>query len=56
MTGDGKPVAIAAPLFKDLTAELKTQTDRLQQVVATDLPAFNTESRRLGLGAITQGP
>jgi photosystem II stability/assembly factor-like uncharacterized protein len=55
-TGDGKPIANAAPIFKDLTAELKVQTDRLQQVIATDLAALNTELQRLGLGAITLGP
>ena len=31
--------ATPTPIFKDLTAELKVQTDRLQQVLATDLPA-----------------
>jgi hypothetical protein len=31
---------------------LKVQTDRLQQVLAADLPAFNTEAQRLGLGAV----
>ena len=43
-TGDGKPIANAAPIFKDLSAELKVQTDRLQQVLATDLHV-NTETR-----------
>ena len=51
-TGDGKPIANAAPILKDLSAELKVQTDRLQQVVAVDLPAFNAQSERLGLGAV----
>jgi photosystem II stability/assembly factor-like uncharacterized protein len=51
-TGDGKPIANAEPIFKDLSAELKVQTDRLQQVLAADLPAFNTESLRVGLGAV----
>jgi hypothetical protein len=51
-TGDGKPIANAEPIFNDLSAELKVQTDRLQQVLATDLPAFNTEARRLGLATI----
>ena len=51
-TGEGKPIANAAPIFKDLSAELKVQTDRLQQVISTDLPAFNVEAERLGLGAL----
>ncbi|HET7218363.1 MAG TPA: hypothetical protein VFJ02_09955 [Vicinamibacterales bacterium] len=53
-TGDGKPIANAAPILKDLSAELKVQTDRLQQVLATDLDAFNTESQRLGLGQVSR--
>jgi photosystem II stability/assembly factor-like uncharacterized protein len=51
-TGDGKPIANAEPIFKDLSAELKVQTDRLQQALATDLTAFNTESQRAGLGVV----
>jgi photosystem II stability/assembly factor-like uncharacterized protein len=50
--GDGRPIANAAPIFKDLTGELKVQTDRLQQVLATDVPAFNAEAKRLGLEAL----
>jgi hypothetical protein len=50
--GDGKPIAVASTIFKDLSGELKTQTDRLQQVLATDLPAFNTEAKRAGAGEI----
>jgi photosystem II stability/assembly factor-like uncharacterized protein len=48
-TGDGKPIANAYPIFKDLTAELKVQTDKLHQVLDTDLPAFNGEARRVGV-------
>jgi hypothetical protein len=51
-TGDGKPIANAYPIFRDLTGELKVQTDRLQQVMTTDLPAFNTQAQRLGLDAV----
>ena len=47
--GDGKPIANAVPIFNDLKAELKVQTDRLQQVMTSDLAAFNTEARRVGL-------
>ena len=53
-SGDGKPIAAAAPIFKDLTAELKVQTDRLQQVIARDLATFNTEVRRSGLTPIAE--
>jgi hypothetical protein len=47
--GDGRPVGNAAPIFDDLVKELKTQTDRLAQVEARDLAAFNAEATRLGL-------
>ena len=52
-TGDGKPIANAEPILKDLSAELKVQTDRLAKVIAADLPAFNTESQRVGVGVVT---
>ena len=52
-TGDGKPIANTAPILKDLSAELKVHTDRLQQVLAADLPAFNAEAKRVGLGEIS---
>jgi photosystem II stability/assembly factor-like uncharacterized protein len=40
-TGDGKPIASAAPIFADLSAELKTETDRLQEVLVGDVRGFN---------------
>jgi len=52
--GEGKPIANAYPIFKDLTAELKVQTDRLAQVLATDLTAFNVEARRAGVEAVAK--
>jgi hypothetical protein len=48
-TGDGKPIGNAYVIFKDVTRELKVQTDRLEQVLATDAAAFDSEARRLGL-------
>ena len=48
-TGDGKPIGNAEPIFNDLVQELAVQTARLQQVLATDLPRFNAELRRVGL-------
>jgi photosystem II stability/assembly factor-like uncharacterized protein len=53
-TGDGKPIGNAAPIFTDLAAELKVQTDKLQQVLAADLPPFNKEAARLGLTVVTR--
>jgi hypothetical protein len=53
-TGDGKPIGNAEAVFKDLVAELKVQTDRLQQVVTRDLAAFNAEAKRLNLDPVTE--
>ena len=53
-TGDGKPIANAHPIFKDLTAELKVQTDRLQQIVTRDLAAFNAEAKRAAVPPIPE--
>jgi len=50
--GDGKPIAVAYEIFREVTAELKVQTDRLQQVLAKDLTAFNAEAKRAGVATI----
>jgi photosystem II stability/assembly factor-like uncharacterized protein len=52
--GDGKPVGNARPIFDDLIAELKVQTDRLQQSLTTDLPTFNRLAQRMGLEAVPE--
>jgi photosystem II stability/assembly factor-like uncharacterized protein len=54
--GDGKPIANAAPIFKDLSAELKEQTDRLQEVLVSDLRTVNDELRRLQLEPLAVAP
>jgi hypothetical protein len=51
-TGDGKPIASIEPIFRDLTGELKAQTDKLRQVLATDLPEFNAAAKKVGVEAI----
>ena len=51
--GDGKPIANAEPIFRDLSAELKVQTDKLQQILGSDLPELNKEAARVGLAAVT---
>jgi hypothetical protein len=50
--GDGKPIGSVYEIFKEVTAELKIQTDRLQQVLEKDLGAFNVEARRAGIAPI----
>src|SRR5581483_5714548 len=48
-TGNGRPTGNAGAIFNDLQAELKAETDRLQQVTGTYLPKFNDLAKRLGL-------
>ena len=47
--GDGAPLSSWPALFAEYNKALKVQTDRMDKVVGTDLAAFNTELRRLGL-------
>jgi photosystem II stability/assembly factor-like uncharacterized protein len=54
--GDGRPIASAGPIFNDLSAELKVQTDQLDTVLVRDLLAFNAEARRLGLPEVSGKP
>jgi photosystem II stability/assembly factor-like uncharacterized protein len=51
-TGDGKPIGNAAPIFADLSTELKTQTDRLQEVLLGDVRSFNEQLQRLQLAPL----
>ena len=42
------------PIFNDLQAELKAETDRLQRVLTTYLPRFNQLAQRQGIEAINE--
>jgi hypothetical protein len=53
-TGEGRPIGSAEPIFTDLQAELKAETDRLQKVLGTYLPRFNELARRLNLEPISE--
>jgi photosystem II stability/assembly factor-like uncharacterized protein len=53
-TGEGRPIGSAEPIFTDLQAELKAETDRLQKVLGTYLPRFNDLARRLNLEPISE--
>jgi len=52
-SGDGKPIGNAAAIFKDLSAELKVQTDNLREILGPGLTAFNAEAKRAGVDAVT---
>jgi photosystem II stability/assembly factor-like uncharacterized protein len=54
VTGDGVPTGNVVPIFNDLVAELKQHTDRLQQVIAADLPTMNRIVQRLGLEPVPE--
>jgi photosystem II stability/assembly factor-like uncharacterized protein len=51
-SADGRPIANAPVLFAEYTKQLDVQIGRLQQVITTDLAAFNAELQRLGLAPI----
>ena len=52
--GDGKPIGNIEPIFNDLQAELKAETDRLQRALTTYLPRFNQAAQRAGLQPIAE--
>jgi len=52
--GDGRPIANAPAVFKDLVAELKAETDQLSALMSKDLTAFNAMLRRLSLEPIAE--
>jgi photosystem II stability/assembly factor-like uncharacterized protein len=53
-TGDGKPVGNAVPIFDDLKAELKAETDRLQRALTTYVARFNQLAQRLGIEPVSE--
>jgi hypothetical protein len=55
-SGDGKPIGAARPIFNDLSAELKVETDRVAKVMREDLPKVNAELKRLGLNEVSSSP
>ena len=52
--GEGRPIGSAEPIFNDLQAELKAETDRLRNVLSTYLPRFNQLALRLGVEPIAE--
>jgi photosystem II stability/assembly factor-like uncharacterized protein len=51
-SGDGRPVGKVPEIFTDLKAELKVLTDRMDRVISTGVPAFNTAAKSAGVDAI----
>jgi hypothetical protein len=54
LAGEGRPTSNTGPIFEDLKAELKGETDRLQRALATYLPRFNQAAQRAGLQPVTE--
>lgn len=52
--GDGRPTANVGPIFNDLKAELKGETDRLHQVISMYLPRINQLAQRIGMEPISE--
>ena len=46
VSGEGRPTGNVEPIFKDLVVELQAETDRLQKVLADQLPPFNNMLQR----------
>jgi hypothetical protein len=55
LRGEGKPTANIYPIFQDLKRELKAETDRLDQVLSTELKSFNIEATNAGLPPVSAG-
>jgi hypothetical protein len=47
VSGEGRPTGNVEPIFNDLIAELKAETDRLEKTVADQLPPFNNMLQRI---------
>ncbi|HXT31937.1 MAG TPA: hypothetical protein VN716_21710, partial [Vicinamibacterales bacterium] len=52
LRGEGKPTANIYPIFDDLKKELKAELDRLEEVLGSDMAAFNNEAKRAGVDPI----
>jgi cell division septum initiation protein DivIVA len=47
VSGEGRPTGNVEPIFNDLIAELKAETDRLEKTVSDQLPPFNRMLERI---------
>jgi hypothetical protein len=46
-SGEGRPTGNVEPIFNDLIAELKAETDQLNQVISSQLAPFNQMLQRI---------
>jgi photosystem II stability/assembly factor-like uncharacterized protein len=54
LQGEGKPTANIYPIFEDLKKELKSETDRLEEVLSADLAAFNQAAQKAGVAPVNK--
>ncbi|HEY2434809.1 MAG TPA: hypothetical protein VGI12_19205 [Vicinamibacterales bacterium] len=54
LRGEGKPTANIVPIFDDLKKELKSETDRLEEVLSADLAAFNQAAQKAGVTPVNK--
>ncbi|MBY0494975.1 MAG: glycosyl hydrolase [Cyanobacteria bacterium] len=47
VSGEGRPTGNVEPIFNDLVAELKAETDRLDKTIGSQLPPFNNMLQRI---------
>jgi len=47
VSGEGRPTGNVEPIFNDLVAELKAETDRLEKTINAQLPPFNNMLQRI---------
>jgi photosystem II stability/assembly factor-like uncharacterized protein len=52
--GEGRPTGNVEPIFNDLVAELKAETDRLDKTIADQLPPLNNMLTRLKKAPISE--
>jgi photosystem II stability/assembly factor-like uncharacterized protein len=52
VSGEGRPTGNVEPIFNDLIAELKAETDRLEKTISDQLPPFNNMLQRIKKDAI----
>jgi hypothetical protein len=52
MAGEGRPTGNVEPIFNDLVAELKAETDRLAKITSDQLASFNRMLQRIKKAAV----
>ncbi len=52
VSGEGRPTGNVEPIFNDLIAELKAETDRLEKTISSQLPPLNNMLQRIKKTAV----